>query len=199
MKFLLNAAYCFVTGHLSCMQTQVRKSAPSRALSQGGRWLPQRRPPILLSSRCPVPAAATPSLNPGHPAPFSAKPFHQVQSTTLMVLIRILAVCFSFVSSAFRRYVPSCLSALSCSCVCGFCWFLCFLFCCLLICTRRLISSFKKYKRLLLTIISARNATFDGVDIFRTCALYECVHVYGCVCIFTQYVPRWGFNFVTNN
>lgn len=82
MKFLLNAAYCFVTGHLSCMQTQVRKSAPSRARSQGGRWNPQRRPPILLSSRCPVPAAATPPLNPGHPAPFSAKPFHQVQCTT---------------------------------------------------------------------------------------------------------------------
>lgn len=123
MKFIFNAAYRFMTGHLSCMQTQVRKSAPSRARSQGGRSLPQRRPPILLSSRCRVPAAATPPLNPGHPAPFSAKPFHQVQSTSplpsntkINLLQSVLFYFFSFVPSAFWHFVPSCLSALSC------CW-----------------------------------------------------------------------------
>lgn len=123
MKFIFNAAYRFMTGHLSCMQTQVRKSAPSRARSQGGRSLPQRRPPILPSSRCPVPAAATPPLNPGHPAPFSAKPFHQVQCTSplppntkINLLQSVLFYFFSFVPSAFWHFVPSCLSALSC------CW-----------------------------------------------------------------------------
>lgn len=58
--------------HDFSLQILVRKSAHSRAQNQ------TPLPPTLLCSWCPVPAAATPPLNPAHPAPFSAKPFHQV-------------------------------------------------------------------------------------------------------------------------
>ena len=64
----------------SLLQTQVRKSAPSRGWSRGDRTLLVRRPPSPPRSRNPVPAAATPPLTPGHSAPFSAKLFHQVQT-----------------------------------------------------------------------------------------------------------------------
>lgn len=70
----------------SLLQTQVRKSAPSGARSPGDRTLLLRRPPSPPRSRSPVPAAATPPLNPGHPAPFSAKLFHQVQTGTRALL-----------------------------------------------------------------------------------------------------------------
>lgn len=64
----------------SLLQTQVRKSAPSRGWSRGDRTIPVRRPPSPPRSRNPVPAAATPPLTPVHSAPFSAKLFHQVQT-----------------------------------------------------------------------------------------------------------------------
>lgn len=108
-----NSACSFMIGHLSSVQTQVRKSAPSRARSQGGRSLPQRRPPSLLSSRCPVPAAATPPLNPGHPAPFSAKLFHQVKSTTRRSffffynqLFTLFSFCSLFILTFFSAFPP---------------------------------------------------------------------------------------------
>ncbi|KAK5619600.1 hypothetical protein CRENBAI_011648, partial [Crenichthys baileyi] len=59
------------------MQAQVRKSAPSRARNPGDRIPPVPRPPSSPRSRISIPAAATTPLNSGHPAPFSAKPFHQ--------------------------------------------------------------------------------------------------------------------------
>ncbi|XP_035020645.1 nuclear receptor subfamily 4 group A member 3 isoform X1 [Hippoglossus stenolepis] len=64
--------------------TQVRKSAPSPARSTGDRTHPPRHPPSPTRSRSPVPAAATPPLNPGHPAPFSAKLFHQIYGILTM-------------------------------------------------------------------------------------------------------------------
>lgn len=92
----------------SLLQTQVRKSAPSRARSQGERTLPLRRPPNLLCSRCPVPAAATPPLNPGHPAPFSAKLFHQVPFLfNWIVYFLFLSSVFSFVLPPFLSFFSS--------------------------------------------------------------------------------------------
>lgn len=82
----------------SLLQTQVRKSAPSRARCHGDRTLPVRRAPNLLCSRCPVPAAATPPLNPGHLAPFSAKLFHQVESLSFPFNLITSFTLLSFLS-----------------------------------------------------------------------------------------------------
>lgn len=79
------------------LQILVRKSAHSRARN---RTPPPWRPPSLPCSRCPVPAAATTSLIPAHPAPFSAKPFHQVRLPHLPAVAPCTA-SLSFVSSVF--------------------------------------------------------------------------------------------------